>query len=189
MDSDHETPPPISMTRTQDHPGHHSLPPANAPGPHHVYPSYPSSTLQYYYPSPFHAANYAHTSTSQQNLQVHSHSPVLQNTQNLLPSALQLHVPSLRHTPSASSVDNIHISNVPPSPLSDQQHDLNSCNFQRIHTTSPLAFHQPQPLHAFALLQDTFMQPNPILLSHAPLPHVPLPYACLPHAPLPRSFP
>ena len=187
MDSDHDIPPPISTIRTQDHPGRRSLPPANAPGPHHVYPSYPSSTLQYYYPSPLHAANYAHTSTSQQNLQLHSHSPIIQNTQNILPSVSQSHVPTLRHSPSASSVENIHISHVPASPFSDQRNDVNSRNSQRIHTISPLAFHQPQPLPAFVAPQLIPPPHNLNHFPHAPLPHVPLPHAPLPHAPFPHA--
>ena len=62
MDLNYE-PPPSALTIRPQPPssGRHSLPPAGVPGPQHDLPSYPSSTLQYYFPSPSHVANYAHT--------------------------------------------------------------------------------------------------------------------------------
>ena len=64
MDSDNDLPPLISTSRPQGHhSGRRSLPPANVLGSQHVFPSYPSSTLHYYYPSSNNTAHYAHIST------------------------------------------------------------------------------------------------------------------------------
>ena len=81
--------------------------------------------------------NYTHILTPTQNFQ--SHLP--------LPSASQSHVPSLRCTPSVPVPDNLHIAHAPSSPFIDQQNNVNSCNSQCIQSLSPIALHEPQPLH------------------------------------------
>ena len=191
MNPDHEIPPPTSTARTQGHPGRHSLPPTNAFGPHQAYASYPSSTLQYYYPSPLHAANYAHISTSHQNFQPYSSVPI--DNQILLPSASQSHIPSLRRTPSTSPLDNVNIPQAPNPSFFVQRNDALSRNSQRIQSTSPIAFYHSQPSPALVAPQPIPLPPNPLLLptftepQQAPLPHnpIPPPYAMPPHAPLP----
>ena len=51
LNASNELPPSSSTMRPQGpHSGRRLLSPANAIGSHHVLPSYPSSTLQYYYP-------------------------------------------------------------------------------------------------------------------------------------------
>lgn len=88
------------------HSGHRSLPPLSAIDPHHALPTYPSSTLQFYYPS----------SPSQQvalysHLPPHFSHPFSSNlthggASGLLPSVSRSHVPSLHHTPSSSPIQN-----------------------------------------------------------------------------------
>ena len=148
--------------------GRQSLPPISATGPQHVMSSYPSSTLQYYYPSSNHAANLAHISTSQ------AHVPVLENfTHAPLPSASQSHIPSVRRTPTVSPTHNIQTSHIPNPPFFDQRIHINSPISERIQSLSPIAFHQAQPLPAFAAPQPIPLPANPILPPHAPLPRNP----------------
>ena len=119
MDSDNDFPPTTSTFRPQGpHSGHRSLPPANVIGPQHVLPSYPSSTLQYYYPSPYHAANYTHISSS---IPPSHPYPITSNdfVHAPLPSASQSHIPSLRHTPSVPPFKNIHTQPAASSPVLD----------------------------------------------------------------------
>ena len=129
--------------------------------------TYPSSTLQSYYPSSSHAANYAHTSTSYSQ----THVPIIENFTSVpLPSASQTHVPSLRRTPSTSPIDNIQIPHASNSPFVDQQVHINSHTSERIQSLSPITFHQPQPLHTFAVPQHIPLPANvPFLPPHAPL--------------------
>ena len=140
---------PISMIHPQGPPlGRRSLPPANVFGPQHVLPTYPSSTLHCYYPSSHPATNYAHISAPMPSS--HSHPPLSGDfPQFPLPSASQLHIPSLRHTPSVFPLQNTRTQNFPPSPAFDQRNNDSPRNFQRIHTVSPIAFAQPQPLPFF----------------------------------------
>ena len=177
MDRYNELPPSTSTTRAQRlHSGRQSLPPANVLGPQHALPSYPSSTLQYYYPSPNYVANYAHISPSIQTF--HHHPPAMTNTSTApfaqMPSVSQSHLPSLRHTPSVPSLDNVP-SHVPEPLLPDQRNNVNSRNSQRIQTVSPLSFHQPQPLPTFTAPQHIPSPIIPIIPPHIPLPrpHIP----------------
>jgi hypothetical protein len=96
------------------------LPASNALGPQHALPTYPSSTLQYYYPSSYHATNYTmHIVPIPTPFP--SHTSVPNNfTQMPLPSASQSHIPSLRHTPSFSSPEIINVPRTFASPLLDQ---------------------------------------------------------------------
>ena len=188
MDSNTDFPPSVSTVRPQPpSSGRCSLPPTSVPGPQHVLPSYPSSTLQFYYPTSSHVANYAHISSSSQN--PHPNYPVTNDFGHLpLPSVSQSHIPSLRHTPSdpTSSNANIHHSLKSPSndPQINAQSRLQSRNSQRIQSLSPIAFYQPQPVPAFA--QPTFTAPT--LATHQPFPPSAYP-AFHPHAPLPYSHP
>ena len=83
--------------------GRHSLPSDNVvvSGPHDFLPSYHSSTLQYYYPSSHHVANFTHIPSSFQPS--HTHVPPVTGFVHVpLPSAFQSHLPSLRRTPLVS---------------------------------------------------------------------------------------
>ena len=159
------------------------MPTANSLGSNHVLPSYPSSTLQYYYPSPRHAANYAHISPV-------FHPPAPVDIGHLpLPSASQSHVPSLRRSPSLSSPENARLehgstSHFSPhrqtvrSPDSHRIHSASPIITQRIQSISPIAFHQPQPIPTFTAPQHinlpanpypTFTTPYPIFTTPQPL--------------------
>ena len=168
---------PISTIRPQGPPlGRRSLPPANVFGPQHVLPTYPSSTLHCYYPSSHPAANYAHISAPMTSS--HSHPLSGDLHQFPLPSASQSHIPSLRRTPSVSPLQNTRTQNFSPSPAFDQRNNDSPRNFQRIHTVSPIAFAQPQPLPFFAAPQPFPLPPQPVPLplhtnppTYVPLPH------------------
>ena len=157
MASDNDTVPlstspvrsPISTIHPQGSPlGRRSLPPANIYGPQHVLPTYPSSTLHCYYPSSHPAANYAHISAPMSSS--HSHPPFSgDSSQFPLSSASQSHIPSLRCTPSVSPFRSTHTQHFPPSPTFDWRNNDSPRNFQHIHTISPIAFAQPQPLPFF----------------------------------------
>ena len=116
MIPDNDIPPLISKIRAPGpRSGHRSLPPPNAPGPHQSLPSYPSSTLQSYYPPPPHIVNYAHISTFAQPPSPHSLATD-GDGQRLLPSISQTNVPSLRRTPSVPlsvKIDNPTLPNPP----------------------------------------------------------------------------
>ena len=179
MDSDNDpVPPSLSTVRPQGpHPGRRSLLPANVFGPQHVLPSYPSSTLQYYYPFPHHAANYVHISAPMPTS--HSHPPLSGDFVPLpLPSASQSHIPSLRRTPSVSPIQNIHTQPFAPSPVFDQQNSNHPADFQRIQTFSPVTVAQPQPLPFYAAPQPVPLPPDPIPLPPNPIPAT---YAHLQH--------
>ena len=173
-----------STPRTQvsyHDPGRRSLPPAVGRGPHHVFHTYPSSTLHHYYPPSQNVPNYAHISPSFQP--VPSYHPVMGNPSNMpLPSASQSHIPSLRRTPSVSP-EILHTQHVTTHPIYDTQPPIISRNSRRIHSVSP-ALAAPQPIR---------LPPNPILSPSPPAPFIPnhIPYAPLPtehlnHAPLPN---
>jgi hypothetical protein len=169
MDSDNEIPPSISTIRPQtSHSGRRSLPPANALGPHHVLPSYPSSTLQYYCPSPQNAANYAHISSHSQSSHSQAHPPVAGTFEHIpLPSASQSHIPSLRRTPSFEN--NIDVPYVSCPSFPNQRNSINSHNSQRIHSLSSPVFAQRQSVPHFAAPQPTYLPANPIHHMHPPL--------------------
>src|SRR6202522_2032670 len=110
MGSSNNVPPSTSFDHDQPpHLDRRSLPPANAPGTQHVLSSYPSSTMHYYYPSSHHVANYTHISTFPQPF---SSNPPVKEEFGPLPSVSQLHLPSIRRTPSGpcpGNVDILHI--------------------------------------------------------------------------------
>ena len=122
MELDHDVYPSISTIPAHAaHSGHHSLPPANALGPQQDLPSYPSSTLQCYYPSAHQVTNYAHISTFSQPFSFHPIDTCMHNFGQMpLPSASQSHIPSFRHTPSIPYPDNIDNQHVSNSPFLDQ---------------------------------------------------------------------
>ena len=192
MLSDNDFPPSSSAVRPQaPRSGRHSLPPANVLGPRDFLPSYPSSTLQPYYPSSQHVANYMHIPSYFQPLDNHV-SFVADSGQMPLPSISQSHLPSLRHTPSVPPLDNIHTVHDPNSPLFDNRTYNISRLSQRIHSLSPPVFAHRQSVPIIAAPQPIPLPPNPILpprvpLPPAPLPHVPLPHAPLPHVPFPHA--
>lgn len=77
------------------HSGRRSLPPLGAIDPRHPLPSYPSSTLQYYYPSPHHAALYSQLPLAPHFSHPFHTSPVYGGASGVLPSVSQSHVPSI----------------------------------------------------------------------------------------------
>jgi hypothetical protein len=168
---DNEIPPSISTIRPQPPPlsGRRSLP-ANVLGPHESLPSYPSSTIHYYYPSPQNIANYAHTSTFPPSFPSHSHD-LGHFGQMPLPSASQSHIPSLRRTPSVTHSEHIDNQRVPNSPFLDQRLHNHSRNSQRIHSLSPIAFTQPQFVPSTLDRQSvpTFAAPQPVPLPARPI--------------------
>ena len=116
----------------------------------------------------------------------HSHPPFSDDSSQFpLPSASQSHIPSLRRTPSVSPFHNTCTQHFPPSPAFDQRNNDSPCNFQHIHTISPIAFAQPQPLPFFAAPQPFPLPPQP-----APLPLHPNPptYVPLPHHQINHNF-
>lgn len=182
---DDDTPPPTLTARNQapiSASGRRSLPPATAFDSQHALPSYPSSTLQHYYPSPHHVANYAHIFPPYQPFQPHS-SVINDPSQMPLPSASQSHIPSLRHSPSSHSLNNIHIQNASAPPLVDRHSNSHSCasHHDRIHSASPVVLTQPQ--------NPPFIQPQ-TMPYYAPQPTHPLPTQFAPlHQPhLPPHF-
>src|ERR1700678_2008231 len=157
------------------HSGRRSMPPA-ASGPCHAVPSYPSSTLQYYLPSPHHVANYAHIPAS-----VHaSHSQHPDSggfAHTPLPSASQSHIPSLRCSPSFYSSENVRAPEAPVSPLCDHSDNAYSRSSRRIHSLSPIAFAQPQGIQFTQPPSMPFIAaPQPLPLPPGPVfpPYVPL---------------
>src|ERR1700678_1685216 len=143
-------------------------------GPHRVLPTYPSSTLQFYYPHSPYVTNAAHISTFPQPFPVQFHDPG--NFGHMpLPSASQSHVPSLRHTPSVSPLNNINFHCISQSPFYDQRLNNQSrpSSTQRNNSLSPIAFAQPhivtsdRPYHqnatVFAAPQPRPLPPHPIL--------------------------
>ena len=147
LNASNELPPSSSTMRPQGpHSGRRSLPPANVIGSHHVLPSYPSSTLQYYYPLSQYPVTRSHIFSPFQP--IHGQPTVVEHpVQTLLPSASQSHVPSIRRTPSSSPFENIRIQSI--SPALTQRTAAHIHDNQCIHSLSPIAFYQPQPMHAF----------------------------------------
>jgi hypothetical protein len=88
------------------HSGRRSLPPLTATDPHHALPSYPSSTLQYYYPNPHHeppqVAFYSQFSPVPHSSYPSLSHPAHGGASGVLPSVSQNLVPSLRASPSFS---------------------------------------------------------------------------------------
>ena len=159
-----------------------SRPQPIAPGPHRVLPTYPSSTLQFYYPHSPYVTNAAHISTFPQPFPVQFHDPG--NFGHMpLPSASQSHVPSLRHTPSVSPLDNINFHRMSQSPFYDRRLNNQSrpSSTQRNNSLSPIAFAQPhivtsdRPYHqnatVFAAPQPRPLPPHPILSPQTCSPH------------------
>src|SRR6202522_3275888 len=172
MGSSNNVPPSTSFDH--DRPPHldcRSLPPADAPGTQHVLSSYPSSTMHYYYPSSHHVANYAHISTFPQPF---SSNPPVGGEFGPLPSVSQSHLPSIRRTPLVPVHNNIDVLHASQSPYYDQRHNNVSCSSQRIHSISPIAFHQPQSVPVFA--------PQPIRFPPATPFHHQLPAPIVPTA-------
>ena len=106
-----------------------------------------------------------------------SHAPIPNNfsSQMPLPSASQSHIPSLRQTPSIPSPEIIRAQHASTSPFPNQRNNAYSgasqpIPSQRIHSSSPIAYYQPQPVPAF-------IPPAPVPMPHfAPLhAHAPLP--------------
>src|SRR6202522_627807 len=173
MDSNNDVPPSTSFDRDRaPHLDRRSLPPADAHGTQHVLPTYPSSTMHYYYPSSHHVGNYVHISAFPQPF---SSNPPVGGDFGPLPSVSQSHPPSIRRTPSVPVSGNIDVLYASTSPYYDQRHNDLSRNIQRIHSISPNAFHQPQHVPVFA--------PQPIrLLPAAPFPrHLPTPIVSAPN--------
>src|ERR1700678_1844857 len=84
MHPDNGTSSSASTARAQTtHSGRCSLPPDIIHGSQQVLPSYPSSMLHYYSPSPHNVANFAHTSTFSQHVSPH---PPTGCNHGLLPS-------------------------------------------------------------------------------------------------------
>ena len=199
MESVNDLPPSVFTTRAHAHnSGHRSVPPANALGHQHVFPSYPSSTLHHYYPSSYDTANYAHISTSQPFTHNIPQSVVPDFHHMPLPSASQSHIPSLRHSPPFPSLENIRSHHAPDPNFSDHRNNANSRNSQRIHSASPITSRSHHSVPFIAAPQPIPLPPNPVLspleglprsplphspLNHAPFPHAHLPYPHFPHAP------
>lgn len=107
------------------HSGRRSLPPLGAVDPHHPLPSYPSSTLQQYYPSSNQLALYTHLPPHFPN--PYFSQPAHDGVSGILPSISRSRVPSLRRTPSVPSpnLGNQRYDSSPhlvPSPNLDNQH-------------------------------------------------------------------
>jgi hypothetical protein len=166
MNLNNDLPPPISNSQAQAiRSGRRSLPPLEGHGFQHVLPSYPSSTMDYYYPPSHNVANYVHIPPI-------SHSftpfPPAEGAFGPLPSASQSHIPSLRRTPSVSFSDNIE--NHHNSPAYNQRTNDNSQNSHSIHSLSPIAFAPQQPVSVFAQPQPTRWHPVPPFRQQPPLP-------------------
>ena len=182
------------------HSGRRSLLPLTANDPRHALPSYPSSTLQYYYPNPHHESPQV-AFYSQFPPVPHSSHPSLSHpahggASGVLPSVSQNFIPSLHGTPSFPShlnLDNIadssshHLDN-PPS-ASHSPH-LENPSRNRSHFISPLS---PPPNPQSPNLQqfqsppliNFSQQPPPLFAAPQPIPAQPAPF---PSRPLP-SFP
>lgn len=162
MDPDYQIfPPPLPPSRSRSQlsrSGHHSLQPANIIGPSHVLPSYPSSALHHYYPSTTSPIpNPAHILTPSHTFPLHSHMDQLLSHQ-LLPSASQFHVPSLRQTPSSPS-------QIQP----NDQNIMNSNDFPtHAASLSPLAFSHPLTPHV--LYNNTHLPASPVIMAPQPIP-------------------
>ena len=165
LNASNELPPSSSMTRPQGpHSGRQLLPPANVIGSRHVLPSYPSSTLQYYYPLSQYPFTHLHISSPFQP--IHGQPTIMEHpVQTLLPSASQSHVPSIRRTPSSSPFENIRIQ--PVSPALTQRTTAYIHDTQHIHSLSPIAFYQPQPIHAFTAPQTLPLHNVPVISKSA----------------------
>ena len=121
------------------------------------YPSYPSSTLNTYYPNPSTAQNFAHIST-------HTSSPPLHFSPILLPSASQSRVPTIRGTPSPLSINQLDMNIEPRSPP--------YVPFMSP-LLSPLVFPQqfPLPYHSPPYTVHSSQHASPQSLRNAPAPH------------------
>ena len=112
-----------------------------------------------------------------------SHVPNPNNiTQMPLPLASQSHIPSLRQTP-LSSHEIRHIHHTSASRSSEHRNNTNSRASQRIHSSPPIAYYQPQPEPAFLPPRTV---PLPCLAS--PLTHNPLPRPHVTHTNPTRSI-
>ena len=94
-------------------------------------------------------------------------SDTVESAQMPLPSASQLHVPSIIHTPSVPLDINIDNQHTLPSPFSDQRFHGSQVS-ERIHSISPIAFNQPH-LDPNVFPHHQFMHPLP-----APQPTYPI---------------
>src|ERR1700679_4112847 len=196
MDQGNDIPFPIPASHAHaTHSGRRSLPPANVLGPGHVLPTYPSSTLQHYYPSdsqPHFAQNRAHISTFSQPF---TNQPYDTNNfrHPIIPLVSQFRVPSLRQTstPSVHYSNNANIHhNSSPSPFLHQiknvtlQHNTSSSPAIFTHHTSPIA--APQPIHP-----PNILLPSQSLVahhvSHTPFQHHSKSHSSSSHVPPVRS--
>ena len=131
MDSnaDDRMPPPLGFPLyyvPSFHSGRRSLPPPAAIDPNRAFSTYPSSTLQYYYPSPNQLALYSHLPQAPPSFSSHPQ-PLHGGVSGILPSVSQSRVPSLRHTPSFSP--DHHLNNINDFSPSHSPHlDNQFCN-------------------------------------------------------------
>ena len=134
-------PPPFSQSLhpvPSFHSGRRSLPPTNTndpPGPQRAFSTYPSSTLQYYYPSSDYIAHFSRHMPSSPLVTHPSHPPPPDGgAPGILPSISQSRVPSLRHTPSVHSAHDLDNN---ASPFLDNRADINSHASLRYVSPSP----------------------------------------------------
>src|ERR1700678_4055587 len=171
MHPDNGTSSSASTARAQTtHSGRCSLPPDIIHGSQQVLPSYPSSMLHYYSPSPHNVANFAHTSTFPQQVSPH---PPTGGNHGLLPSVSESRIPLLRHTPSTSPLANIDTRYNPASSLHDQDFRNNSRTSRRIYSVSPVVAYAHHPS-------------SPIVVAPQP---IPLPVHLPPDSPVPNIQP
>ena len=172
------------------HSGRRSLPPPNPndpQGPQRAFSTYPSSTLQFYYPSSDHIAHYSH------NISHPPPPPLDGGVPGILPSISQSRVPSLRHSPSVHSphdLDKNDSSHAPASPLLDNRFDKTSRNSLRYVSPSPTARTQniispplaaPQPAPHFHFSPNLVPPVNPTPAPVAPPPFFPPPHPNQPY--------
>jgi hypothetical protein len=175
MDPRNQVPPAFSDSRGQAYyAGRRSLPPTSVPGPHRIVPSYPSSTLQAYYPpSPLRATS--------ENAHIFS----LPTPFGVLPSVSNDRVPSLRRTPSSPmhhpSSSHLHMNHRNNSPSQHRQNNVpfdqytSAPAFSRSNTRSSLhnvAFQtaMPQTHNAFPIAAP---QPIPLTANFSSSPKLP----------------
>ena len=181
------------------HSGRRSLPPLSAVDPHHALPSYPSSTLHYYYPSSHQVALYSHLPPAPHISHPFFSNPPHGGASGILPSVSQSHVPSIRRTPSSPSGKNLdNLNDIPASPsphLAAHFHNpsRNSPRLddrsQNISTVPP---HLASVAHSHTLSSNSPLidlsqhQPAPFLAAPQP---VPAPFFAASQPLPPRSVP
>ena len=168
------------------HSNRRSLPPLSAVDPHHALPSYPSSTLHYYYPSSHQVALYSHLPPAPHISHPFFSNPPHGGASGILPSVSQSHVPSIRRTPSSPSGQNLD--NLNDIPASTSPHL--AAHFHNPSRNSPRLDDRSQnistvPPHLASVAHSH------TLSSHSPLidfsQHQPAPYLAAPQ-PVPAPF-